>query len=410
MLCGEGVGGLRLGGQALKGLRETGELGVAAARDAQDLHTLRLNLINLSTVHSAAGDFRKTARLCEEGLRIVRSQEDRRGEGSFLDQLGWAHGCLGDLHEGRRHLREAVEAQRAIGDQHREAFALGNLSSLHIWLGETADAVATARQSARLQQQVGAHQPQTAALNDLAVAHLAGNDPASARTVLDEALRVGEKSSMPRNLALTHALMADLCQREGRGERAPALAARALELVAPWAPGPGSARSRTSPGSSTGGAGSTATPSKCTGAPFGMPPASSSASRSPAPWTVWRRPPTRWGTTWPRRTTAGARSPTSTPCPSRTAFGSAPDTAVPRSPTRGSGAPPDRRGSVPHGHAGHPAAVGHHRIPGAPAAGRRHRTRDQARSPGAFPPRRDLRAEDRSTGQHGCGAGQLGHL
>ncbi|MGW2792951.1 AfsR/SARP family transcriptional regulator [Streptomyces sp. NPDC001251] len=217
----------------VKGLRETGELGVAAARDAQDLHTLRLNLINLSTVHSAAGDFRKTARLCEEGLRIVRSQEDRRGEGSFLDQLGWAHGCLGDLHEGRRHLREAVAAQRAVGDQHREAFALGNLSSLHIWLGETADAVATARQSARLQQQVGAHQPQTAALNDLAVAHLAGNDPASARTVLDEALRVGEKSSMPRNLALTHALMADLCQREGRGEQAPALAARALELVAP---------------------------------------------------------------------------------------------------------------------------------------------------------------------------------
>ncbi|MCX5388368.1 BTAD domain-containing putative transcriptional regulator [Streptomyces sp. NBC_00083] len=217
----------------VKGLRETGELSVAAARDAQDLHTLRLNLINLSTVHSAAGDFRKTAELCEEGLRIVRSQEDRRGEGSFLDQLGWAHGCLGDLHEGRRYLQQAVETQQAVQDHHREAFALSNLSSLHAWLGATADAVAAARQAALLQQRIGAHQPQTAALNDLAVAHLAAGDPASARPVLDEALRVGEKSSMPRNLALTHALMADLCQREGRGERAPALAARALDLVAP---------------------------------------------------------------------------------------------------------------------------------------------------------------------------------
>ncbi|MEU9096558.1 hypothetical protein [Streptomyces sp. NPDC048361] len=57
-----------------------------------------------------------------------------------------------------------------------------------------------------------------------------------------------------------------------------------------WAHGPGSARSRTSPGSSTGGAKSTCAPSICTGAPSATPRASSSASRSPARSTAMAQP------------------------------------------------------------------------------------------------------------------------
>ncbi|GCB52713.1 transcriptional regulator [Streptomyces sp. NL15-2K] len=217
----------------IRGYRETGGAGLCAARRAQDPVAVQFSLRNLIAGHSMLGDFSSAADGIEEGLRLVRSEGDRHREGVYLSQLGWVYSALGRLSEGRHHLEQAVGVCRETGDVMEEAIALCNLSSVYTWLGRTQQAVATARRSVLLSKQMNHGMHRVGALNDLAIAHLAGGDHAEALAVLNHVLELGEEASMPRNMALTHVLMADVCQRDGRGDRAPALVEHALDLVEP---------------------------------------------------------------------------------------------------------------------------------------------------------------------------------
>ncbi|KUN83231.1 hypothetical protein AQJ66_20295 [Streptomyces bungoensis] len=217
----------------IKGYREVAAVGVAAARRDQDPLALQFSLRNMVAGHSMLGDFRAAMDVAEEGLRLARSQQDRISEGYYLGELGWACCALGRLAEGRGLLEQAIDAFREASVEQEENFALCNLSSVYAWLGRTEEAVAAARRAVLLQRRIGEHLHQVAALNDLAIAHLFGGDHEPARAALEQALDLCDEFAMPRCVALTNVLMADVCQRDGRGAEAPAFVERALTLVTP---------------------------------------------------------------------------------------------------------------------------------------------------------------------------------
>ncbi|MYX15475.1 tetratricopeptide repeat protein [Streptomyces sp. SID8374] len=220
------------------GYRETGEAGLHAARLAGDRVAEGFSLRNLIAGHSMRGEFRSAAECGEAGLELVRSENDRQDEGIYLAQVGWAYCALGRLDEGRRAMERAVALLRETGEVMEETIALCNLSSVYTWLGRADDAVVAAERSLRLNQQVNHGMHRAGALNDLAIAHLSGGNLPEALAALDQALELGEEEATPRNLALTHILTADICQRDGRGEQAPAYVRSGLDLAEPLATRP----------------------------------------------------------------------------------------------------------------------------------------------------------------------------
>ncbi|MCD9880649.1 AfsR/SARP family transcriptional regulator [Streptomyces guryensis] len=217
----------------IRGYLETGEAGLVAARQADDPVAVQFSLRNVIAGHSMLGEYRRAADAIEEGLRLAKTDRDRRREGVYLSQLGWVYSALGRLAEGRQHLEEAVHVCAETRNAMEEAIALCNLSSVYSWLGRADEAVARARRSVRLSDGMNQVMYLACALNDLAIAHLAGGDHRAALVVLDQVLELGSEATMPRNRALTHVLMADVCQRDGRGDSAPAFVKDALDLVEP---------------------------------------------------------------------------------------------------------------------------------------------------------------------------------
>ncbi|WP_204300056.1 AfsR/SARP family transcriptional regulator [Actinoplanes campanulatus] len=213
--------------------REVAEVGLSAARRAGDPVAMRFSLRNLVVGHSMLGEFHAAADGIEEGLRLSVAERNPKSEGVYLSQLGWVHSALGRLAQGREFLERAVAVCRATSNDMEESIALCNLSSVCRWLGDDVAAMNAAQRAVALNRRTPMGMHQAGALNDLAMAHISSGDHNAALASLGRVLGLDEDSLMPRDLALTYVLMADVCQCAGRDEQALHFVGRALALVEP---------------------------------------------------------------------------------------------------------------------------------------------------------------------------------
>ncbi|WP_232248067.1 AfsR/SARP family transcriptional regulator [Streptacidiphilus rugosus] len=203
-------------------------LAVDSARRQGEPRALEISLSNLTNAHWKLGRFQDGIAVAKEALEIARASGNTHGEAVCLDQLGLLHSSLGRLREARADLTRAVEL---LDNPASKAMALCNLSTVHAWLGQYDDAAAAAGEALRLGCADGAWLNEITALNDLAIARLGLGRPDQAATCLEKALRIGDESELPEELALAFALAADAAHRLQQTTSASAHEERALELV-----------------------------------------------------------------------------------------------------------------------------------------------------------------------------------
>ena len=204
------------------------EFAVASARRQGEPATLRTGLTNLAGLRWKLGRFRDGLTSAQEALEIARATGETYGQAVSLDLVGVLHISLGSLREGHEHLARSVELHEHPA---RRAAVLCNLSTVHAWLGQFEAAVAAAEEALLLRRELGDKVNEIPALNDLAIAYLGLGVPEQAEECLVEALRLGDESVMPEELALAIALAADAGQRLGRTDPVSTYEERALELV-----------------------------------------------------------------------------------------------------------------------------------------------------------------------------------
>lgn len=216
-------------------------LAVEAARNSGDRHGLRAGLCDLAAVLWRLGRFAEGERVSTEALRLAGELGEPEGEAAALHLLALVHSGEGRLTEALTGLERSVRLygelattgrqERREHRERQERLACCTLSTVRLWLGDHPGAVAAAERAVRLGRGFGPDGEEVTALTDLALARLAGGELAAARQAVDRALERGDERHRPENLALAHAVAADVHQRLGRTAHAAACAERAARLI-----------------------------------------------------------------------------------------------------------------------------------------------------------------------------------
>ncbi|MFI5527843.1 AfsR/SARP family transcriptional regulator [Kitasatospora sp. NPDC051853] len=216
-------------------------LAVEAARLSGDRRELSAGLTDLAAVLWELGRFAEGERASTEALELARELGEPEGEAAAAHLLGLMHSSEGRLTEALAHLERSVRMYgelAATGRQERrghlerrERLACCALSTVRLWLGDHPGAVAAAERAVRLGRGFGPGGEEVTALTGLALARLAGGELAAARQAVDRALDRGDERHRPEDLALAHAVAADVHQRLGRTAHAAACAERAARLI-----------------------------------------------------------------------------------------------------------------------------------------------------------------------------------
>ncbi|MFJ8039129.1 AfsR/SARP family transcriptional regulator [Kitasatospora sp. NPDC096147] len=211
-------------------------LAVEAARRAGDRQRLRLGLEDLAVVLRRLGRFPEGVRAATEALDLAGELGEVTGQAAALHQLGLLRGCEGRLTEALELLERAValfggpEGGAAVtpGQGHG---AGADLAAVRRWLGDLPGAVSAAERAVRLTRGFGPAAEEIAALTELARTRLARGESAAARQAVDRAVERGDERHRPEDLALAHAVAAEVHQRLGQTAQAAAFAGRAEALI-----------------------------------------------------------------------------------------------------------------------------------------------------------------------------------
>jgi predicted ATPase len=168
---------------------------------------------------------------CETWLAISREIQDREGEAYALNALGFAYEKLGRDPEAVERYEESRAAARAIGDPQAESYPVCNLGCVHWRQGRYAETLAEWRRFHDLTRGIGNRDGEVNAAANLAMLHLALGDPATAQSMLDDALSADLAKAT--GSAEGHALRVRgrLAERQGDYEAAVGHFERAIEVA-----------------------------------------------------------------------------------------------------------------------------------------------------------------------------------
>ncbi|MEW9513659.1 AfsR/SARP family transcriptional regulator [Streptomyces bacillaris] len=168
-------------------LRESADIGLAAARALGDGQQIRISLSNMGVALWRLGKFNEAVRLLEESLSLAEEAADKPGQVSTLNRLSACHERMGRYAEAEVVLLRALALLRNHPASQEEATACNSLSTLHAIRGNFADAVAHAERALRLGTEVDTS-TRINLLNSLAIALLGKDDPDAAGEHLGQAL------------------------------------------------------------------------------------------------------------------------------------------------------------------------------------------------------------------------------
>ncbi|MDI7268765.1 MAG: tetratricopeptide repeat protein, partial [Myxococcota bacterium] len=188
-------------------------------------------LSKLGRVHRARGDYAAAIRAIEEALRLFRSCGDMPGISGTLTDLGSLRYLLGEYPDARRCHREALALRREMEDDRGTAVALLHLAALDRADGLLGRAAAKAQEALRIGEGSAAPEELAQAMNVLGIVAFDREDHDAALGYFQEGLRLA--SGVDRRIE-TYLLnnLGELMLRTGRPADAAEPLKRALDLAA----------------------------------------------------------------------------------------------------------------------------------------------------------------------------------
>lgn len=175
-----------------------------------------LSLGNLGSAYGIMGQVPKAVVRYEQALKLVRENNDRKGEGVWLGNLGICYSDMGQTTQAINYYKQALAIHHETGNQQGEAVALGNLSEVLIDEKQYVDAIESALQGAKIAEAITRSSTSSYCNSHLALAYLyAGN--------LDDARRAAETARQydePNNNHYVFALLGMISLRQGNAAAA----------------------------------------------------------------------------------------------------------------------------------------------------------------------------------------------
>jgi predicted ATPase/class 3 adenylate cyclase len=185
----------------------------------------------LSSYHSALGEYDRARELCEASLAIRRERNSRSGIASCLGKLGTLEQLQGNLDAALEYYQQALELSRELGDISTIAALLRNLAAKARARRRYDEALALYGEALELARQLGSPGGIGRALNNLGILYQAQRQPAAARSHYLEALEIFREIGDRTNLGHTLGNLAMLAQAEDQIEPARDYYRQALTIV-----------------------------------------------------------------------------------------------------------------------------------------------------------------------------------
>ena len=160
------------------------------ARNKNDRKGEGTTLNNISQIYDAKGDYDTALRYLEQSLKIRQDIGDRPGEGVTLNNIAGIHRAKGEYDAALKYLEQTLEIDREFKDRKGEGTTLNNISQIYKVKGDYDTALRYLEQSLKIRQDIGDRQGEGTTLNNLATTAHAKGDYDSALRYLEQSLKI----------------------------------------------------------------------------------------------------------------------------------------------------------------------------------------------------------------------------
>lgn len=198
------------------------EANLAACRRLQPANqALEARILGrLGSIHLVRHEWAKAVDYYSRAIEVAGEVTDLSRRGKMYSDLGGAYEHLGDLMRAREYSQKAITIHELLSDRLSVAIAQNNLGLVLIRQGHLVQAREHLNGALSIFEETGVELGKSHILLSLAELELDGNDPDAARTRLEEARALAERSNESGTLSKAHELLGRVS--ESRGETATA--------------------------------------------------------------------------------------------------------------------------------------------------------------------------------------------
>ncbi len=208
------------------------ELGLEAARKAQDESRIAGKAQDLAVMYQRRGDFVGARRLYEEALAILTKRQDREGKARVLNDLGLLEAGVGNLKRAREFAEESLAIKKGLGDQALVATSLHQLGVLAYLQNDLPGAEKFYGESLRAADAAASPSGIASGLRGLGMVETYQGRYKEAREHLGEGLRISGEMRDQEAIARNHDLLGLLDEKEGNLDEAARQYQKALDIFA----------------------------------------------------------------------------------------------------------------------------------------------------------------------------------
>ncbi|HIP83308.1 MAG TPA: tetratricopeptide repeat protein, partial [Desulfocapsa sulfexigens] len=128
-------------------------LGIAKVIENRKLEGTTLN--NISQIYHSRGDYETALKYLQESLAIRQEIGDKSGEGTTLNNISQIFKARGDYETALKYLQQSLAIQQEIGDKSGEGTTLNNISQIYDSRGDYETALKYLQQSLAIRQEIG---------------------------------------------------------------------------------------------------------------------------------------------------------------------------------------------------------------------------------------------------------------
>ncbi|MEA2629040.1 MAG: hypothetical protein QOJ10_1500 [Chloroflexota bacterium] len=194
------------------------EANLAACRRLQPANqALEARILGrLGSIHLVRHEWAKAVDYYSRAIEVAGEVTDLSRRGKMYSDLGGAYEHLGDLMRAREYSQKAITIHELLSDRLSVAIAQNNLGLVLIRQGHLVQAREHLNGALSIFEETGVELGKSHILLSLAELELDGNEPEAARTRLEEARALAERSNESGTLSKAHELLGRVS--ESRGE------------------------------------------------------------------------------------------------------------------------------------------------------------------------------------------------
>jgi tetratricopeptide (TPR) repeat protein len=185
----------------------------------------------LGSIHLVRHEWAKAVDYYSRAIKVAGEVADLSRRGKMYSDLGGAYEHLGDLMRAHEYSQKAIAIHELLSDRLSVAIAQNNLGLVLIRQGHLVQAREHLNSALRTFEETGIELGKSHILLSLAELELKGNDPDAARTRLEEARALAERSNESGTLSKAHELLGRVAESRGEIATADREFARAISIL-----------------------------------------------------------------------------------------------------------------------------------------------------------------------------------